>query len=636
MQLAYSETTLLAYLKSFENQSVLLKSGMTMLKKYGMDVNTLRQALEAQLFYHLEGEVHDLVRQEMTNAVVMKLHEVQEVQEGLPAPDMTPKENNNSVTTGQLLPPETTVRTAPTNLSLRDLPLLQLFELAIHKNLKVLDLSQNSNFKDGQKNEAFCRHMWDIVAERCCSLQKLILSNGLLYCSSMKQVLKNNQSLTHLTLKRNVPENRFLADVGALCPNLKVLDIAGADIVTDFGIVCLLMTNPERIIEECWDRDKPVGGNRPRFPHRFFDYPVFNVMDQQLANSVESGNYLYLRQPFLTSVRDAIKRDERRPICNSLERLYLESTRVKGDGAAVVIEVCPNITSLGYLVFTAAGVMNVFGEGTRANTNLTEIFFRGPSDPKLNAIGNCCPKLTTIFIGDNSVRRLTTTPFSNWKCLQFLTLENIFADDVVCCLRTVGRQLKGLKLLCSEYSVTDVAATCPILETLVIQGDGPRPIDDESVLESKSHYRIFRELKHVEADCRALHKSCLNYIMTNALNLSSIKVFRVTDLTLRDFELWAHRHALLQTFIIFHCQDIDYESVMLVEKTMPRLQTFGRVSAQVFKRLQSQSSSAQLRAADKFPLQILEATNTDEDKRRFLDLQKIHWFHLTETPDKSE
>jgi hypothetical protein len=29
-------------------------------------------------------------------------------------------------------------------------------------------------------------------------------------------------------------------------------DIAGADIVTDFGVICLLFDDPEQIFVECW------------------------------------------------------------------------------------------------------------------------------------------------------------------------------------------------------------------------------------------------------------------------------------------------------------------------------------------------------------------------------------------------
>ena len=60
---------------------------------------------------------------------------------------------------------------------------------------------------------------------------------------------------------------------------------------------------------------------------------------------------------------------------------------MKGDGASVVLETCPNIYSLGYLVFAAAGLKQVFGYEEKADTKFTEIFYRGPSDQKLSTIG---------------------------------------------------------------------------------------------------------------------------------------------------------------------------------------------------------------------------------------------------------
>jgi len=38
---------------------------------------------------------------------------------------------------------------------------------------------------------------------------------------------------------------------------------------------------------------------------------------------------------------------------------YHQNTKVKGDGASVVLECCPNVYSLGYLVFAAAGLKQV-------------------------------------------------------------------------------------------------------------------------------------------------------------------------------------------------------------------------------------------------------------------------------------
>ena len=69
----------------------------------------------------------------------------------------------------------------------------------------------------------------------------------------------NGSCLTQLTLKRNIPNNMFLHEIGSHCPNLQELDIAGAEVVTDFGMVCLLYVDPEQIFLKCWNREKTVG-----------------------------------------------------------------------------------------------------------------------------------------------------------------------------------------------------------------------------------------------------------------------------------------------------------------------------------------------------------------------------------------
>ena len=80
--------------------------------------------------------------------------------------------------------------------------------------------------------------------------------------------------------------------------------------------------------------------------------------------------------------------------------------QVKGDGASVVLETCPNVYSLGYLVFAAAGLKQVFGYEDRAETKFTEIFYRGPSDQKLSTIGeisNIINRNLFRFTGPNSI-----------------------------------------------------------------------------------------------------------------------------------------------------------------------------------------------------------------------------------------
>ena len=44
-----------------------------------------------------------------------------------------------------------------------------------------------------------------------------------------------------------------------------------------------------------------------------------------------------------------------------------------GDGASVVLECCPNLYSLGYLVFAAAGLKQVYGYEEEHDTKITEV-----------------------------------------------------------------------------------------------------------------------------------------------------------------------------------------------------------------------------------------------------------------------
>ena len=71
--------------------------------------------------------------------------------------------------------------------------------------------------------------------------------------------------------------------------------------------------------------------------------------------------FLHLKKNFHDAIRaDQGSTHERLPICNSLRKFRLENTKVKSDGASVVLECCPNLYSLGYLVFAAAGLKQVF------------------------------------------------------------------------------------------------------------------------------------------------------------------------------------------------------------------------------------------------------------------------------------
>ena len=91
-------------------------------------------------------------------------------------------------------------------------------------------------------------------------------------------------------------------------------------------------------------------------------------------NKRDSPQFLHLKKTFHEAVRDAQYDWELLPISNSLRKLRLENTKVKGDGASVVLECCPNLYSLGYLVFAAAGLKQVYGYEDEHETKFTEIF----------------------------------------------------------------------------------------------------------------------------------------------------------------------------------------------------------------------------------------------------------------------
>ena len=135
--------------------------------------------------------------------------------------------------------------------------------------------------------------------------------------------------------------------------------------ILDFGVVCLLFDDPEQIFLECWNREKTVGNLRRSqkcFPHPHFDKPIPDPTENvPSATNKSLTQYLHLKKSFYEAIRDTKFGWQRLPICKSLLKLRLENTKVKGDGASVVLECCPNIYSLGYLVFAAAGLKQVFG-----------------------------------------------------------------------------------------------------------------------------------------------------------------------------------------------------------------------------------------------------------------------------------
>jgi len=115
--------------------------------------------------------------------------------------------------------------------------------------LDEINFQRNAKWPSDAETQmlSLSKALFQIISEKCRRLKRLVLARELPYIRTLANVIRRNVHITHLTLKRNVPYNMFLHSIGKSCPNLKELDIAGADVVTDFGVVCLLYDDPEQV-----------------------------------------------------------------------------------------------------------------------------------------------------------------------------------------------------------------------------------------------------------------------------------------------------------------------------------------------------------------------------------------------------
>jgi len=647
------ETDVIFHMKAYESRSVLLRN---------INPSTLLRILDRQLSQGVQGILQDIVRQKMAEILIHDLHNLageaiktmthsrsyQIISERQIAEKASlrvgngrssPVLDDSSISPFPFLQSSSpAARPSSLTSNYRSLPVFQLLELVLNENVKILDFSKNRDWIESEEMNEFARILWKIVGEKCRVLEKFIIPKELTYSSTLNSVIVNGSCLHQLTLKRNIPNNMFLHDIGLHCPNLQELDIAGAEVVTDFGMVCLLYSDPEQIFLKCWNREKTIGQQKRSmraFPHPHFDKPIPDQQDPQPrgTKSGSGGNFLYLRRTF----HEALRSDtgdtgdwERLPLANTLQKLRLENTKVKGDGASVVLETCPNIYSLGYLVFAAAGLKQVFGYEEKADTKFTEIFYRGPSDQKLSTIANCCPNLETMFLGSNNPRNLNPGVFRHWPRLGFLTLENIMVENIVHCLEEVGTQLRGLKIQCNGFDLSDIASLCPGLKSLIIQKEAPNPVVSQ-VRNIKS--RLFSQLEHVEVSCPQFSKQCFGFILKNAVNLVSIKVLHVPKLNRSDFESWFCTNPLekLESLIIFKAPELSLDTILWMLDELDAITELGDLHSMEFSK-----NSAEVRKLhqeikkNKWNVSLVDSSQgLDTEERDFGKLQSLHWFYLT-------
>eukprot|EP00096_Caligus_rogercresseyi_P009719 TRINITY_DN3350_c0_g1_i1.p1 TRINITY_DN3350_c0_g1~~TRINITY_DN3350_c0_g1_i1.p1 ORF type:complete len:357 (-),score=135.27 TRINITY_DN3350_c0_g1_i1:91-1161(-) len=337
--------------------------------------------------------------------------------------------------------------------------------------------------------------------------------------------------------------------------------------------------------------------------------------------------YLYLKKTFYEVIKNPALELSRLPLRYSLQKLRLENTRVKGDGASIIIDVCPNVHSLGYLVFASAGLKQVFGYDERFSTKFTEIFYRGPSDQKLQTIGNVCPLLNTMFLGSNSLRRLQAGVFANWKRLEYLTLENIVVEDVVSCFNVIGEQLKGLKIQCRGIDLTDIALHCRNLLHLIIQNE--TPVLSASKLRESESSGLLPHLRDLEISCLGLTKNCLGFLLRNSRVLRTLKVLEVNDLTKSDLESWSESLGSLETFIIFRAPEMNRESLDFLLEGLPRLSTLGNLKSFDIKASDISRICGRIKEEDWNLNLIISDSHYGVDEKEFSKLLSLHWFYLT-------
>eukprot|EP00092_Neocalanus_flemingeri_P017674 GFUD01019118.1.p1 GENE.GFUD01019118.1~~GFUD01019118.1.p1 ORF type:complete len:725 (+),score=167.19 GFUD01019118.1:75-2177(+) len=655
------ETDIIFHMRAYETRSVLLRN---------VSPGSMFRILDRQLCLGLTGILQDIVRQKMTAILIQDLHNL--ASEAIKT--MTSSRSYQIISERQIAEraatrigsgrsspcyeesfssPSLYVTCSPfpwnsphphisrpntLTSNYRSLPVFQLLELVLNVNVRILDFSKNREWLESEEMNEISRILWKIVGERCQQLEKFIIPKELTYSSTLNSVILNGSCLVQLTLKRNIPNNMFLNEIGKNCPNLQELDIAGAEVVTDFGIVCLLYADPEQIFLKCWNRERTVGQQKRSmraFPHPHFDKQIPDQQEPQPrgTKNANGGNYLYLRRSFHEGLRSDTGDTgdwERLPIGNSLQKLRLENTKVKGDGASVVLETCPNIFSLGYLVFAAAGLKQVFGYEDRADTKFTEIFYRGPSDQKLSTIANCCPNLETMFLGSNNPRSLNSGVFRHWPRLAYLTLENIMVENIVHCLEEVGGQLRGLKIQCSGFDLSDIAVLCPHLKSLIIQKEAPNPVINP-VRSSKT--RLFAQLEHVEVSCPQFSKNCFGFILKNAVKLVSIKVLHVPKLSRVDFESWLCTNPLqrLESLIIFKAPELSLDTIMWLLEEMESITELGDLHAMDFAKNANDVRKLHQEIKKKeWDISLVDSSQgIDTEERDFGKLQSLHWFYLT-------
>jgi len=346
-----------------------------------------------------------------------------------------------------------------------------------------------------------------------------VLKGGLAIQPFLSALTSNCPMLTELILKDAVRSSHTLSAIGKNCHRLQTLDITGSQV-------------------SCSD-----------LVHLFVHSPV--------------------------NVLDSVCREDLNSLCQTLEVLLLDNTHVRAKGAAFVLRVVPNLTSLGNFLFLAAGLQRLYGLRSYpwAGRKLKHAFYRGQSHVKLQVLASCCPALESLFVGSDPPRRVHFHNFSAFKSLRCLTLENIHFEDIVAGLRHTPN-LVQLEISSTGVDFGVVGQCCPLLEKLTVSKEPSR-----TVTLPNTEAPIYAELQELKMTC-TISLECGTMFFTNATKLRRIEIIRIQGLSDDILAAWLKINPLqfLEVLLLSYVE-LTKESVHLLLACCPRLTHLGELGS---------------------------------------------------------
>lgn len=70
-------------------------------------------------------------------------------------------------------------------------PFIQLLQLILHRDTKVIDFSQNKYWPDLDVLQDLSKIIWRVIGDKCANVSKFIVPKELTYCSTMNQIFTN-------------------------------------------------------------------------------------------------------------------------------------------------------------------------------------------------------------------------------------------------------------------------------------------------------------------------------------------------------------------------------------------------------------------------------------------------------------